>query len=83
MQPIRHAADPGVPVASWVAGLLALMVGLTYAVVSGYWAVGGTVGLDTVGGVFEQVVPLPQPHDAGGMPFSWMNSPSAVTQVSP
>jgi len=54
MQPIRHAADPRVPVASWVAGLLALMVGLTYAVVSGYWAVGGTVGLDTVGGVFEQ-----------------------------
>lgn len=37
-----------------VAALLALVVGLGYATVSGYWASGGTRLLDTVGGVFER-----------------------------
>jgi hypothetical protein len=40
--------------AAWTAGWLALVVGLGYAAVSGYWASGGTQLLDTVGGVFDR-----------------------------
>ena len=39
--------------AAWVA-LLALIVGLGYAVVSAYWAAGGRALLSTVGGAFVQ-----------------------------
>lgn len=40
--------------AAWVAAVLGLLVGLTYAAISAYSAIGGTVLLDTVGGVFER-----------------------------
>jgi hypothetical protein len=40
--------------AAWVAAVLGLVVGLTYAAISGYWAIGGTALLDTVGGQIEQ-----------------------------
>jgi hypothetical protein len=40
--------------AAWVAAVLGLVVGLPYAAISAYWAIGGTALLDTVGGVFEQ-----------------------------
>lgn len=36
------------------AAVLALLLGLAYAAVSAYWALGGTALLATVGGVFEQ-----------------------------
>ena len=54
---------PGVPSSSSVAtrlrrgkemGVAALVVGLGYAAISAYWAVGGKALLDTVEGVFEQ-----------------------------
>ncbi|MGI8753632.1 MAG: DUF3995 domain-containing protein [Acidimicrobiales bacterium] len=46
---MRPRSRPG-PKAAW----LALGVGLGYAAVSAYWAVGGTALMGTVGGVFER-----------------------------
>jgi hypothetical protein len=41
-------------VSATVAAGLALLVGVGYAAISAYWAVGGSGLLDTVGGVFER-----------------------------
>jgi hypothetical protein len=46
-------ADARQKLAAW-AGASALIVGLAYAAVSAYWAVGGRLLLSTVGGVFAQ-----------------------------
>ncbi|MGI9092281.1 MAG: DUF3995 domain-containing protein [Mycobacteriales bacterium] len=54
MRPSQLRTAGGRTAAAWVAAVLALVVGGGYAVVSGYWAVGGTGLLDTVGGVFQR-----------------------------
>lgn len=45
------------------------VVGLVYAAVSAYWAAGGTLGLDTVGGELEQ---LSRKREAGMVTVLWL-----------
>jgi hypothetical protein len=49
--PASHAVGPVVRWAAWGA----LTVGLLNAAVSAYWGLGGTAGLDTVGGRLEEM----------------------------
>lgn len=50
MQPFRVSGHPNGLTAAWAA----LVVGLVYAAVSLYWALGGTWLLDTVGAPFDE-----------------------------
>jgi hypothetical protein len=49
------------------AAWLALLVGSAYAIVSAYWAAGGTGLLDTVGGSFERAGVYPGPLVVAGL----------------
>ena len=48
------------PAGAW-AGYGAFLVGLAYALVSVYWGLGGTAGVDTLGGQLEELARARQP----------------------
>lgn len=56
-----HPFAGGSTVRVWVAAWGALALGVLYAAVSAYWALGGTAGLDILGGRLAELARSPDP----------------------